>query len=146
MSHLMQKIHFRVTRDEDGYPPCDTENLWAVPDGANQFIIGNTPFFVHDIAIGDRIEARVQDGCLWFHQKLSSSGHATLRLLFFQRTQVEPVREMLRNLGCSSELSHLDNLISVDIPPSVNYDDITWKLIDLKEQGICEIEESCLPG
>jgi hypothetical protein len=141
----MEKIHFKLDQDEDGYPPSSIESLWGRPDGENTFVIDNVPFFVRDIALGDRVETKIIEGKLWFNRKLSSGGHATLRLSFLQKSQIESVRQKLQTIGCHSELSHLSTLVSLDVPSSVDYDQVVWELLDLKDLGICEIEEACLP-
>jgi hypothetical protein len=52
---------------------------------------------------------------------LQPSGHSTVRILFANPDDIEPTREYLRKNGCDSEISDLPRLVSVDIPPVVEY-------------------------
>ncbi|WP_331773678.1 hypothetical protein [Embleya sp. NBC_00888] len=40
------KIHFRLEADEGGWPPANTESLWAVDLGDGTVRLDNIPWFV----------------------------------------------------------------------------------------------------
>ena len=40
-----KKVLFRLEKDDDSYPPADSESLWAIEVGPNLHAIGNVPFF-----------------------------------------------------------------------------------------------------
>lgn len=141
----MERIFFRLKKNDVGYPPADFEVLLGVPVGDNLFKINDLPMFVNEIALNDCVEAQEEDGRLWFIRRISPSGHALFRLVFFQKNHIDSVRKELMQLSCTSELSKGGNLLSVDVPPAVDYDEIIWRMIDLKDLDICEIEEACLP-
>ena len=120
------KVDFDLSQDAQGYPPTTTETLWAVRVGPDQFRLDNIPFFVCGVSCFDVIEAREGQAGRWKYRRLlRPSGHSTLRVVFFDRETNGPsleerVRELLNNLrglGCSTEISHIPGLISVDVPP-----------------------------
>jgi hypothetical protein len=44
------RVRFRLEQDEDGWPPAESEGLWAVPLGGNAYRIDNTPWFARNVA------------------------------------------------------------------------------------------------
>ena len=134
------KILFE-NEDEDG--KVDLESVWAMPvdDG---YRIDNIPFYAKGVSLNDIIEASLdQGGMLRFDRLLLASGHSTVRLWFADEGDVQTVREMLRQMGCASELD-LPRLVAVDIPPSVSYEGIRGFLDDQERRGVFEYEEACL--
>ena len=124
----------------------DLESMWAVPT-ADGFRIDNIPFFAYEIATNDIVSARRDtDGMLWFETLVKGSQHSTVRLWFAKdfENEVSRVRRELRNIGCSSELSDLNRLVAVDIPPTVPYSVVRDVLDKYECEGLLEYEESCL--
>lgn len=144
-----KKVVFKLVRDEDGYPPVDYERLWGVQvDGADdQYIVDNIPYFVPNIAIGDIVltSAGNSEDEVVFEKVLQASSHGTVRVIFYDRSIIELTREHLKNLGCSSELSHLENLIAVDIPENVKYLNVKKYLSEKAKDGLIDYEEAVLP-
>ncbi|MFL6603252.1 MAG: DUF4265 domain-containing protein [Steroidobacteraceae bacterium] len=138
------KISFRLERDSDGYPPADWEHVWAKHAGDDLYEIDNIPFFAKSIALGDRVRARQVGSELTFMELVEPSGHSTLRVLMQDPSVTQGIRDELRGLGCESELSHIQGLISVDVPPNVEYS-IVRALLDRREKtGVLEYEEAAL--
>ena len=84
----------------------------------------NIPFFVKSVAIGDQVRAEQVDNDLVFRELVETSGHTTLRVLVSNPDNTQNFRDELHKLGCESELSHIDGLIAVDVPPGIHYPDI----------------------
>lgn len=139
------KVLFDVEQDEDGYPPASAETLWAVRVGDGLFQIDNIPFFVHGIAMNDIVSATPEEGVFRYKEVIQPSGHGTLRLIVSETSDVQAVRDLFRQLGCSSELSHLPRLIAVDIPPSLSSQELRKVLDAGQEQDRWGYEEACLP-
>jgi hypothetical protein len=117
------KVLFELKKDADGYPPADTEGLWAEPLGNNLFKIDNVPFFVKGISCEDVVEAAADSqGELRFRSLVRPSAHNTLRVIVFRESpdprpleeRVADLRRQLEQVGCSTELSHMPGLIAVD--------------------------------
>jgi len=78
----MTKIRFMLEGDADGWPPAESEGLWAEPLGDDHFRLDNTPWFVRGISADDIVKAIADaDGVLWFSSLLQSSGHQTIRVI-----------------------------------------------------------------
>jgi hypothetical protein len=117
------KVLFELKRDEDGYPPADTEGLWAEPLGNNLFKIDNVPFFVKGISCEDVVEAEPDSkGELRYRALVRPSAHNTLRVILFRESpdprpleeRVADLRRQLEQVGCSTELSHMPGLVAVE--------------------------------
>lgn len=138
------KILFRLEQDEDGYPPASAETLWALKVGEGLFKIDNIPFFVTEIAVDDVVSAEPEDGMLHYREVVQPSGHSTYRVIVYDHDDVPEVRSAFKQLGCSTEQSHLRGLIAIDAPPSVSQDELKRLLDTGREQDRWDYEEACL--
>jgi hypothetical protein len=122
----------------------EIETLWAEPSGEG-WRVDNIPFYAKSLALNDLVLAKKgEDGELLFERLLSPSGHSTIRLWFASEEFVQDVRDALRAMGCESELSDLSRLVAVDVPPDVNYEEVSRYLDSLEHSGVLEYEEACL--
>ncbi|MFM2591266.1 DUF4265 domain-containing protein [Vibrio sp. TBV020] len=121
----------------------ETESLWALPSGKG-FKLDNIPFYVKGVSFGDIVSAERVEGYLCMKELLESSGHSTVRLWFSSEQEVQPVREVLKSMGCSSEVSDQPRLVAVDIPPTVSYENIRSYLDEGESSGKWDYEEACL--
>ncbi len=148
----MVKVGFKLDRDADDYPPADWEWMWASRVGDSTFKIDNIPFFAKLISSGDIVAATQTNTGLIFQKLVQPSGHSTVRVVILREGRndeqvgaaVKDIRQSLRAMGCSTELSHLPNLIAVDIPPEVNYRVVSEFLSQKEQDGLLEYEEACL--
>jgi hypothetical protein len=138
------KILFELEQDEDGYPPASAETLWATKAGDELFKIDNIPFFVFGIAVDDIVSAAPEEGVFRFKEVAHPSGHSTIRVVVYDPSDVPAVRALFKQLGCSTELSHLPRLLAVDVPPSVSLDTLKEVLDSGRAQGRWGYEEACL--
>ncbi|MDY7233259.1 DUF4265 domain-containing protein [Hyalangium rubrum] len=139
------KVLCDLEQDEDGYPPATAETLWAIRVGNGLFQIDNIPFFVHGIAVNDIVSATPEEGVFRYKEVVQPSGHGTIRLIVSETSDVQAVRDLFRQLGCSSELSHLPHVIAVDVPPSVSLQELKKELDAGQDQDRWGYEEACLP-
>jgi len=147
-----EKIWFRISQDEDGYPPVSVETLWMSPVTGGAYRLDNIPFFAKGVSCGDMVSAFPgPDGHLWFDQVVDHSGHSTLRVVVFREVddkrpleeRVEELRGRFSSIGCSTELSHLPGLLAVDVPPLVNFS-IVLPLLEEGVMGGWDYEEANL--
>lgn len=139
------KIFFRLEQGEDGYPPVTTESLWAkeVPEIGYQ--LDNVPFYAKGVSWNDIVEAEPdEDGSLNFKRVVRQAGHSTIRVMVFDEAEVSPLRKELEKLGCDSEQDYVHQLISVDIPPTVDIRNV-WNLLEqcLSDDKL-EYEDACI--
>ena len=136
-----KKIRFTY---ENSHGETEVESVWAVErDGGYE--IDNIPFYVTSLAVGDVVEARQDEAeLLWFTRMIKPSGHTTVQILFAREGDVPSFRAQLSQMGCESEGSDVPELIAVDIPPTVKYEEAK-KLLDAGErEGCFEYQEACL--
>jgi hypothetical protein len=138
------KVLFHLEQDEDGYPPARVETLWAIEMRDGLYKIDNIPFFVTGIAVEDIVSAEPEAGMLVYKEVVHPSGHSTFRVVVYNHDEVSGVRGLFKQLGCSTEQSHLRGLIAVDVPPSVPWDDLKQVLDTGRAQDRWDYEEACL--
>ncbi|MFY2559191.1 DUF4265 domain-containing protein [Corallococcus terminator] len=139
------KVIFELEKDEDDYPPADSEGLWARPLGGGLFQLDNVPFFAKGVACEDVVSATDVDGELLFQKVVRPSGHATLRVIVYEEDDVAAVKALLEKHGCAVERSHVPGLISVDVPPTVSLDTLKPILDEGEAEERWGYEEACLP-
>jgi hypothetical protein len=140
---LQKKLMFYLEPDEDGYPPFNWESLWVYQINPERFQIDNIPFFVRDISYKDVVSVQRKEGELHFEELVIPSAHSTIRVIVFNEKHVESLRQSLTRLGCSSELNKT-KLISVDIPPEVNYSKVIELLAKGEEDELWGYEEAAI--
>lgn len=138
------KILFALEQDEDGYPPASAETLWATQVSEGLFKIDNIPFFVLGIAVNDIVSAAPEEGAFRFKEVAQPSGHSTIRIVVYEPSDVPAVRALFKQLGCTTELSHLPRLIAVDVPAAVSLEKLKEVLDSGRDQERWGYEEACL--
>lgn len=140
------KVHFPLLQDEDGYPPVAVESMWARPDvGRDTYVIDSIPFFARDVALGDIVTVRSDEGGnLWFDQTARRSGNSLVRIVFFDPTCVDRIRHRLRSIGCSTEYDGAHKLLAVNVPDGEKLRATQAYLKDEASQGCLDYEEPIL--
>ena len=139
------KVYFRLTRDEDGWPPVEIESLWAKKIANDRFQLDNIPFYVRGVANGDLVRVKYLQGQAWFENVAKHSRHFTVRVLISSLKNVSKVREIFRGLGCQTEQDRIKVLIAIDVPPNVSYADVKSVLERGEAKGDWEYEEGLAP-
>lgn len=139
-----KRVFFRLEQDEDDWPPVDAESLWAVPQAGDTLVVDNIPFFVRGVSFGDVITTAKAGDVLFFEKVVHYSGHSTLRLIFFDDSKARSTLSRLESMGCEWEESHVDCLFSVDIPPSLCYQEVASLLSEATDAGVLEFEEAAI--
>lgn len=143
------KVRFSLAVDEDGWPPVDSEGLWAEPLGDDEYKIDNTPLFVQDLATGDVVRARAgNDGVLWATERLSWSGHFTIRVIPLAdgplRGDRQAVLDLFATFGVSGEGSGPFGMVALDVPPNVDLAMVKATLKEGESDGRWGYEEGCI--
>jgi hypothetical protein len=147
---LAVKVRFALARDADGWPPADSEGLWAEPVSRDLYRLENTPWFARGVAANDLIEARPDaDGVLWFVQVRERGGRIVVRVipradgpLGGNRQRVLDVFEPLgvRGEGMSSPV----NMVALDIGPEAALSSVKSLLATGESDGRWYYEEGCI--
>lgn len=109
---------------EDGWPPVGSERVRAHHLGGDRYRIGNPPWFVHDLAVGDVVRAQAPDSDSHpvFVEILERSGHVTIRLICFRRGplagDLAQALEPFTALGVYGEGAQEYGMLALDIEPA----------------------------
>lgn len=150
MCDHLQKVHFKVIPDQDGYPPFNSENLWCMRIDERRFRVDNIPFFVKGVSYGDVVSvAEDENGNLNFVEVIEERGHSTFRVIINDELddQQPPeirIRELaaeLEELGCATSISPPPELLAIDIPPTVSITKVQEMLSDGEARDLWSYEE-----
>ena len=104
----------------------------------------NIPFFTRQATLGDTIEVLCTDGECFYAATREASTNSLVRVVLFDGHPAALVRSELLRLGCDSELSHLNSLISVNVPATVDIAVIRHFLDAGCTNGLWDYEEPIL--
>src|ERR1051326_6512587 len=113
----MEKIIFEYKDANDEYA---LESAWAEKTDKG-FKLANILFYAPGYSWGDVVSVEDRNGELYVTGLIEESGHTTLRIIFFKNDIIKETMERLQQLGCNYEGSNIPTLMSVDVPPSVDY-------------------------
>jgi hypothetical protein len=121
-TQLLRKVVIALTRDADGYPPVEWEEMWAENVDGHLYRIESIPFYAPLLSYQDIVYVREEGADLVIESVAEYGGHSTIRIVCYTDALVSPIREGLKEIGCMSELSNVSNFFSVDVPPNVSLD------------------------
>ena len=104
----------------------------------------SVPFFAKHLAIGDLVTVENDEGVHYFDSIAKRSGHSTVRLLFKTEGDISKATDDLQHLGTKVYRYRESVLLGIDIPPSVNYQNIKEYLKQGEKVSKWEYEEACL--
>ena len=117
----------------------DVETLWASPLGNDLYRLENSPWYAYGVSWQDVVEAHSPEtGDLpQFVRVVEKSGHRTIRIILKpptdESTESQAVLDRVCALGCSYEGANR-SYIAIDLPPSVDLDEICQFLISTGQQ------------
>jgi Domain of unknown function (DUF4265) len=135
--------HIKVLFEHDAFDSKTYESAWVKLENG-RYLLDNILFYAKEYSLGDEILVREHNGEFFASGISSESGHSLVRILIADQEKVESIRKSLKLMGCTSELSNFDRLISVDIPKSVIFSSIIDWLETGEESGDWEYEEACI--
>lgn len=144
------KVRFRFERDEGGWPPAESEGLWAVPLGGDAYRIDNTPWFARNVASHDVFFAEPDaDGCLWASKRLRWSGNCTIRVVPFREGPLagsqQAVLDLFVPMGVSGEgFGSQLNIVALTVPPDADLAGVKQTLVQGEADGSWSYEEGCV--
>ncbi len=129
-------LQFPLDADDD-WPPCGSESL-PFEEVADKYRCLSAPLFVKDLSVGDIIECEIgPNGFLdnWRHCHRSDRSVVWL-LRQSKNDKVQPVLQLLRQLGCNT--SGLDELgcYTIDVPENIEITEIDKVLEDLDQTKV----------
>ncbi len=137
------KIKFSLEQDEDGYPPFDSENIWAMELSGGGFQIDNIPFYAKDATFGDVVDIECREGSPVFSRVLRYSGNSLVRIKFYDSSVVESTIAILNEMGCEAEINdNVSTLVALHIPSKVSFKKVIDFLIDGSDKDLWDYEEA----
>lgn len=146
------KVRFRLEQDEDGYPPAESEGLWAVPLGDDAYRVDNTPWFAQDVAADDVFLAEPDsEGRLWAIERLRWSGNCTIRVIPLPDGPLagsqQAVLDVFVRLGAEGEgYGSGLNIVALTVPPDADLAAVKRTLQQGEADGSWAYEEGCISG
>jgi hypothetical protein len=128
-------------KDEEGN--YQIESLWATKEG-DYYRMNNIPFFAPNIALDDIVSVEEDEGELHFDKLIKASGHSTVQMIIFNKSDVVDIGKELESFGCTWEGSHIETLIAIDIPKEIGYSVIKKYLDKGENENRWSYKESCL--
>lgn len=103
------------------------------------------PFFAKNLAIGDLIAVKDEEGVHYFDDLIEKSGRSTVRILFWDESVITKTLEELRLLGAVVfTLLEVTKYFALDIPAEVDYSPIQEFLETGKVNQLWDFDEACL--
>src|SRR4051794_5497288 len=141
------RVRFRLQRGSDGWPPVESEGVWARHCGGREYELDNVPWFAQGVAFGDRVLAEADDdGVLWVQERLSWSGRYTIRVIPLgdeaASEQLRSIVDLFAPLGAECEGAlPVFKLVALDIPPTARLAEIKSLLAAGEADGRWGYEE-----
>ncbi|MFI7548023.1 DUF4265 domain-containing protein [Actinoplanes sp. NPDC049599] len=144
------RIRFNLERDDEGWPPADSEYLWAVTLNSEVARVDSIPFFVPNVALDDLVSIRLgPEGSGIFLETLKWSGNSTMRvipLIDDAEAGIEDVRERLSFVGVELEALKQFGIVAVNVRPSADVVQVKRVLDRGEKLGWWTYEEACVGG
>ncbi|MYW65531.1 DUF4265 domain-containing protein [Streptomyces sp. SID8379] len=142
------KVHVRLAV-EGGWPPVAFEEVSVKALGDHLYELASPPAFANRLAVGDVVRV-VHHGSpeqVWVDSIIESSGHSTVRVVFFRaagQDSEDNLRRELVRLGAKIHETTLDGMISVDIPAEVDYEAVRTVLQEGESRNFWEFDEGAI--
>lgn len=137
------RVRVRLER-EDGWPPAESEGLWAQERAGGAYLLANTPFFAFGLSNGDLVRAAPDDdGVIWFTQRIERGGSLTIRIITTDPADcMEDVVAEFEAHGVSGESMERPRLLALDLPPGSDLASAKARLAAGVASGRWHVEES----
>jgi len=135
------KVRFRLIPRRDGWPPGETEGLWAeiVPGG---YRIANTPFFADGCALNDVVSATPdRDGVLWFDEVVRESGYCSIRVITTRRRGLRAAAKRFDAIGVHGEGYPDIGVLALTVAPDADLAAVVNLLDEGRADGSWTYEE-----
>ncbi|MFB7557079.1 DUF4265 domain-containing protein [Streptomyces brevispora] len=142
------KVHVRLAI-EGGWPPVAFEELKVKSVGNHQYELLSPPAFAKRLAVGDVIRV-LHHGSpeeIWVDSVIESSGHSTVRVVFFRAAGQDPednLRRELDRLGAQIHETSFHGMIAVDIPGTADYEAVRAVLEEGESRNLWEFDEGSI--
>jgi len=137
------RVRVRLEQGE-GWPPVESEGLWAQKRAGGTYLLANTPFFAFGLSNGDLVRAAPDDGgAIWFTQRVQRGGSLTVRII--TTDPADPMEDVMAKFephGVSGESMQRPRLLALDLPPGSDIASAKVLLAAGVASGRWHVEES----
>lgn len=125
----LEKVLFALDI-EDGWPPVGAEGVW-VENVEGNYQLKNIPFFIPNLALDDVFQAELDpvNEHIFEYEIIKRSGNSVAWLMNNQRIDIGDFIQKIKSLGCEYESFPKFSLGSINVPESVDIDQLD-KVID----------------
>lgn len=144
------RVRFLLAKDDLGWPPAESEGLWAEPVGGDRYRIDNIPWFARELACDDVVRAEPDaEGVLWGVKRVRWSGACTIRVMAPRdgrpvEAELAAITEAFAAHGVDYEGNQDLGLLALSIPAEADLYAIKTLLMDGQAQGRWDYEEGCI--
>ena len=118
-SHETRHMLVPLDRDENGYPPYETEEVDVTPAGEGLWQVERSPVFAYGFAVGDVLSGEVSaSGELWATAVVSSAGNWCARVLPVGGGDLASVVAAFEQSGCAARATRF-GLVVVEPPTAL---------------------------
>jgi hypothetical protein len=144
------RVRFELERDEEDWPPADSEYVWAVLLSPEVARIDSIPFFVPEMAFEDLVSVRMlPEGDAAFVESLKWSGNCTLRIIPLaddSEAGINDVLEKIAGSGIEVEVLGQLGIIAVNARPTADLVRLKKILDRGDKKEWWTYEEACVGG
>ncbi|MFJ2319661.1 DUF4265 domain-containing protein [Pseudomonas sp. NPDC087817] len=144
MTDIFHKIIFKLTPDEDDYPPFSVESVWGIYRGKDVYEIDNTPYYVHGVSKGDRVQVQLDGEERIAARVVSQGGHSTIRVFASDPGEKAKIITRLQEYGAFCLSTRGLSLFAVDIPASCDFSMIDSYLSSIADGENIAYGDACL--
>lgn len=140
------KVAFDLPEVDDSWPPIAVEQLWAAKTPVKfQLEVRNIPFFVRGVSFGDTVRVRIDNERreFVFEELVSESGYSTVRVVLMSDAAKPSIDQMIGDTQLDWE-SKDEGLYALSVPPEADYAAIRSRLLQLKADGLIDVEEGAI--
>ncbi|WP_277213359.1 DUF4265 domain-containing protein [Isoptericola croceus] len=146
-SNTLVRLRVRLDQDEHGWPPAESEGLWATELAGGRYRLDNTPWFAFGLSADDVVAAHPDGvGVLWFVERLERGGRMTLRVIPHRegplRGDPQLVLDFFAQLSVAGEIMGEMRLVALDVGPEHDTEQVKQLCISGEADGWWDYEEA----
>ncbi|UOO89216.1 DUF4265 domain-containing protein [Vitreoscilla massiliensis] len=137
----MEKVHFELEVDEEGYPPVNCEQIDCERVEGDVFVVKYMPFYSKEVALGDLIFTELIQHERLFKKVKSHSDNSTIRIVFYENKphQISAILNELSEKGLVHE-KFSEQFYALNLPKGIDIVKILRYLESLENEDILSYE------
>ncbi|TCJ17712.1 DUF4265 domain-containing protein [Flaviaesturariibacter flavus] len=108
------------------------------------YLVSSIPVFSHAVAFGDIILLEEDNGNFYVDTVISPSGHSVIQIMIKKPEFIERLLKTLHDLGIEATTRADEFYLVVDVPPRINFSQLTSILEKYAESEIIAYRHACI--